>query len=174
MDLGKEFDLQAEASAGAWLTLRNPKNEAESLPVRLKVLGKDSEHWQSILDEESAKRVKREKAGQQSPVLSPEQQRSALYRMLSELVLAWETEGKPVLMVDGQALNCTTAIVRLVFKRLPWIAVQVSDFAEDPANFGKREEDAAQLLPYEAELEKNSLPGLSTDSVSPAIFGAES
>jgi hypothetical protein len=173
MDLGKEFDLAAEAGAGAWLTLRSPKTD-ESLPVCLKVLGKDSAHWQRVLDDESAKRLKKERNGNQSPVLTPEQQRSALYRMLSELVTEWQTEGQPYLEVDGQQLGCTTANVRLVFNRLPWIAMQVSEFAEDPANFGREASESAAILPYVATLEKNSLPGLSGDSANPAVPGQES
>ena len=120
------LDTKKGAEAGAELTLRHPKTN-ELTPVKLLVLGYDSDAYQEAQDERQRKRL--ERLPHHRPTVE-ELNEDSLY-VASMLVAGFVTP----LSLDGQALAYSRESAKTLLRRFPWVREQVEDFAGKRGNF---------------------------------------
>lgn len=133
MELG--LNLTADASAGAWMTLRDPRTgedlqDEHGKPARLKLAGKDSTQWRKAADD-TARRQLEESARNRKWRMTPEALRAASLRQYAAVTLDWE----------NCAFNGTSTFsvetARDFYASEPWALDQVEEFIGDRANFSK-------------------------------------
>ena len=127
MDLSN-FDLGTKADAGAWLTLRHPST-GEDLPIRIRLVGKDSQIWRQGERSFSDRRLEQaQKAGKLKITTLQIEERGL--RLLAAATLEWEG-----IELDRAPVPCTMEQALRVYERFNWIAEQADEFVADRANF---------------------------------------
>lgn len=127
MDLNK-LDLTKAANAGAWYTLKHPVT-SEALPMKIKVLGKDSEKFIQLSEDFRRSSLDDLKANK-----TTEQRMASASEYGDKLLVACTLEWQGI-ELDGKKLDCTPENVKLVYKRFNWIKDQVDTAIADRANF---------------------------------------
>lgn len=123
-----EFDLDAEASRGATMVVRNPKTGAES-DAKVHVIGQESSQYRAAL-----RRIRDMVAA--APEREPADEDTAFIlsraRNAAAAVTGWEGIG-----FGGQPVEFSLeAAIDLCTKR-PWLADQVLGFTQTRGNFGR-------------------------------------
>ena len=155
MDLGK-LDLTTEQSAGAWLTLRDPRS-GDDLPIRLRLAGAESKAYRDVERSWTDRAIEtQQRQGRVKPLKAADLEARG-HRLLAAVVMAWEMDGQPYLVIDDKQYACNAENAKLVFARFPWIAAQCDEFIRDPANFGQEGEKKPSLFDAQAEFE--NIPG---------------
>lgn len=127
MDLNK-LDLTKAANAGAWYALKHPVT-SEELPMKIKVLGKDSEKFIQLSEEFRRSSLDDLKANK-----TTEQRMASASEYGDKLLVACTLEWQGI-ELDGKKLDCTPENVKLVYKRFNWIKDQIDTAIADRANF---------------------------------------
>ena len=127
MDLNK-LDLTKAANAGAWYTLKHPVT-SEELPMKIKVLGKDSEKFIQLSEEFRRSSLDDLKANK-----TTEQRMASASEYGDKLLVSCTLEWQGI-ELDGKKLDCTPENVKLVYKRFNWIKDQIDTAIADRANF---------------------------------------
>lgn len=127
MDLNK-LDLTKASNEGAWVDLKHPAT-AEKLPMKIKVIGKDSDKFIEMSEKYSRSNLDDLKSNK---TFEQRLEKSKEYgdQLLINCTLAWEG-----IELDGKKLDCTPENVKLVYKRFNWIREQVDTAIADRANF---------------------------------------
>jgi hypothetical protein len=125
-------DTRAAANEGAWLTLVNPRGEDlmnNGKPVRIKVLGKDSDAWEAVDNQQTNRRLQ---AGNRLK-FTAEGFKADLWRKLAAITVEWEG-----VVLPGQTETpCTRENAGTLYKLFPDVRDQVDEFISDRANFLK-------------------------------------
>lgn len=127
MDLNK-LDLTKAANAGAWYTLKHPATN-EALPMKIKVLGKDSDKFIQLSEDFRRSSLDDLKANK-----TTEQRMASAAEYGDKLLVACTLEWQGI-ELDGKKLDCTPDNVKLVYKRFNWIKDQIDTAIADRANF---------------------------------------
>lgn len=127
MDLSK-LDLTKSSNEGAWVELKHPTTE-EKLPMKVKVIGKDSDKFIEMSEKYSRSNLDDLKANK---TFEQRLEKSKEYadKLLINCTLEWDG-----IELDGKKLDCTPENVKLVYKRFNWIREQVDAAIADRANF---------------------------------------
>lgn len=129
MDLNK-LDLSKASNEGAWITLKHPASN-EDLPMKIKVVGKDSDKFIQLSEEFRRSTLEDMKANK-----SVEQRIETSKQYGDNLLVACTLEWKGI-ELDGKKLDCTQDNVKLVYQRFGWIKEQIDTAIADRANFIK-------------------------------------
>lgn len=127
------FDTKTGANEGRWLELILPNGEAalqeNGRPVRLKVLGKDSDQFIAAENKVGNRRL----AAGQRLKMTMEGFKSDTLKNLAALVIEYDGIGWP----ENPNPACTIENTLELFRGFPDIKDQVDDFAGDRSNFSK-------------------------------------
>ena len=129
MDLNK-LDLNQLSNEGAWVDLLHPATGSK-LPMKIKILGKDSDKFIQLSEEfrrSSLEDMKANKTTEQKIQSSKEYGD----KLLISCTIAWEG-----IELDGKKLDCTPDNVKAVYQRFSWIKEQIDTAIADRANFIK-------------------------------------
>lgn len=127
MDLNS-LDLTKNSNEGAWVDLKHPAT-AEKLPMKIKVIGKDSDKFIEMSEKYSRSSLddlKTNKSFEQRLEKSKEYADS----LLINCTIDWQG-----IELDGKKLDFTPDNVKLIYKRFNWIREQVDAAIADRANF---------------------------------------
>jgi len=127
VDLNK-LDLTKSSNEGAWVDLKHPAT-AEKLPMKIKVIGKDSDKFIEMSEKYSRSSLddlKTNKSFEQRLEKSKEYADS----LLINCTIDWQG-----IELDGKKLDFTPDNVKLIYKRFNWIREQVDAAIADRANF---------------------------------------
>jgi len=130
MDLS-QINLKVAAEDGIAVKLQHPVTgeylkDEKGGSIVIKVLGKDSEKWQSVAKMNNTKNGSRYK---NKPV--PQSALEAtLYDILAECTVSWSDS----IEFDGVKLKCTKENALMIYQERNWIAEQVLEAAGDRAN----------------------------------------
>ena len=138
-----KFDSVTASNAGAWLIILDLDGNPSDLQIQL--LGTDSDEWRALDHSEANLRMRAQQRAGKPFTLTSEQIEEKALRRISNVTKAW----KGIPSEDGTDAPCTPENAYQVYKSLPHIARQVTDFILDPANFGKEGEKAAS--PFNAD-----------------------
>lgn len=123
-----EYDLDAEASRGATMVVRDPKTGAET-DAKLRVIGQESSQYRATL-----RRIRDMVAA--APEREPVDEDTAFIlsraRNAAAAVTGWEGIG-----FGGQAVEFTLEAAIDLCSRRPWLADQVLAFTATRGNFGR-------------------------------------
>jgi hypothetical protein len=136
MDLAKLDTVQA-ANEGFEVRLYNPHTN-EDLDIFITVLGRDSDAYRSLFNKHQRRRVERMTKGGRVGSVSPEAFEQDAIELLAVCTKSWRTGDKPVLLINGEEMQCSRDNAVHVYKKYPWIKEQVDDAVSDRANFLKR------------------------------------
>lgn len=131
-----QFDTKVSANEGAWLDLRNPTNVSEVLmrggnPVRVKLLGKDSEVFRRITAKNINTRLKEASRGRNAAPATAEQLEADAIRTIAACTIAFEN-----VVVDGREFKAPDD-AEAFWKRFPAFREQADDFIGGRENFMK-------------------------------------
>jgi hypothetical protein len=106
----------------------------EDLGITITVLGKDSDEFQSVTRAQSKKRMARLNKGgfRAATIITPEEIEQDAISLLAACTKKWSG-----VVVEGNAIECTTANATMLYERFPWIREQVDVAIGDRANFIK-------------------------------------
>lgn len=147
MDLSN-LDVVSGANKGTNISITHP-GTGEDLGIRIHVLGRDSDVFKKLSDQQNKKRIGRMHRGgifRPQPVPASEIEKDAL-ELLVACTLAWHTEAKvdkegaeleprkDSITWKGQEYTCSPENVKLLYVALPWMKEQVDLEVNDRANF---------------------------------------
>jgi len=106
----------------------------EDLDITINVLGKDSDEFQKVSRAQQKKRMaKMQKGGFRNTATVPiEEIEQDGLELLAACTKSWSG-----VVVEGKALDCTTANAVMIYERFPWIKEQIDTAIGDRANFIK-------------------------------------
>lgn len=129
MDLAN-LDLTKAANEGAWINLTHPAT-FEVLPIRFKILGKDSDKCINLTDELRRKIVDDAK-NNKSEEQRAEKAKEYGIELLVGCTVDWEN-----VKLDNKDLEYTPENAKAIYKRFTWIKEQIDDAVSIRANFLK-------------------------------------
>ena len=137
MDL-KNLNLTETSSEGSWLQLVHPTkfeplfaDEEKTRPMRIKLLGADSEEYRIAKHTLANKRLKRvaKAGGNAAAVVSSESIESDATYMLVACTLEFEN-----IVFDGEEIPFSKMRARALYDDLQWLREQVDEFVGDRGN----------------------------------------
>jgi hypothetical protein len=129
MDLNK-LDLTKVSNEGVWITLKHPSSN-EDLPMKIKVVGKDSDKFIKLSEDFRRSTLEDMKANK-----TVEQRIETSKQYGDNLLVACTLEWQGI-ELDGKKLDCNAENVKLVYQRFGWIKEQIDTAIADRANFIK-------------------------------------
>lgn len=129
MDLNK-LDLTKASNDGVWITLKHPASD-ENLPMKIKVIGKDSDKFIKLSEDFRRSTLEDMKANK-----TMEQRIETSKEYGDKLLIACTLEWQGI-ELDGKKLDCTPENVKMVYQRFSWIKEQIDTAIADRANFIK-------------------------------------
>lgn len=134
------LDAATPANKGAEIELLHPVS-AEPLGVFITILGKYSEVFVKHIKKNANAAIRRAQQlkmrGKPEEIQTIEKLEEKSVEMLAACTIAWRTGDKPILMFEGEALECTPENAAKIYEsdKLPWIRQQVDEAIADLGNF---------------------------------------
>lgn len=132
MDL-EQLDTKSGAELGYEFELRHPETGA-GLGMFITVLGADSDAYRG-LERQHQRDFMQQFAKSRKFTKTPEQGEADAIELLVAVTRAWRTGEAPTLTLRGEALACTPAHARRVYREFPVIREQAQEAVSERANF---------------------------------------
>lgn len=129
MDLNK-LDLTKASNEGTWYTLKHPVSN-EDLPMKIKIIGKDSEKFIKLSEDFRRSTLEDMKANKTT------EQRIQTSKDYGDTLLISCTTDWQGIELDGKKLECNPDNIKLIYQRFGWIKEQIDTAIADRANFIK-------------------------------------
>jgi hypothetical protein len=129
------IDTVGASEQGAWLDCRDPFTGAplavDGRPLRLKLIGPDSEAYTRMLTE-TARQMGKARSLKADQIVPREEADRILAECMAPMVLEWSGF---LHEENGEPLPCTRANVERLFRTVPRLRVQADEFIGSIANF---------------------------------------